>query len=214
MRKGTHMKRILKLSVAAVALSIGTTAAMAADLGGAPTPPYTPAPNYDQAFNWTGPYAGVLAGYGWSNFRDGGTTGSGWLAGGYLGYNVQTPDNWVYGIEADAMWTGIAGSNFNNDRINYLATLRPRFGYAFGDFLLYGTGGLAVAGVTVARRHAGFEYPHWLDRRRRRRSGTDEERGRPRRVQLRLAQFDRATANGVTAAPTASIVKAGIGFKF
>jgi outer membrane immunogenic protein len=208
------MKRILKLGVAAVALSIGGTAAMAADLGGAPTPPpYTPAPNYDQSFNWTGPYAGLLAGYGWTDFRDGGTTGSGWLAGGYIGYNIQSPANWVYGIEADAMWSGISGNNLNTDSIDYLATLRPRIGYAFGDFMLYGTGGLAVAGVTTtsgstaSATHVGWTVGGGVEA-----ALTSNIVGRVEYNYVDLGS--QSYSNGVTAAPTASIVKAGIGFKF
>lgn len=207
------MKRILKLGAAAVALSLGATAAMAADLGGAPTPPYAPAPEYNPAFSWTGPYAGLLAGYGWANFNDGGTTGAGWLAGGYVGYNVQGPSNWVYGLEADAMWSGIAGSNLNSDRINYLATLRPRIGYAFGDFLLYGTGGLAVGGVTTnnggaaSATHVGWTAGAGIEA-----ALTSNLVGR---VEYNYVDLGSKTySNGVTAAPTASIVKAGIGFKF
>jgi len=207
------MKRILKLGVAAVALSIVGTAAMAADFGGAPTPPYAPAPNYDQAFNWTGPYAGVLAGYGWTNFNDGGTTGSGWLAGGYVGYNIQSPSNWVYGIEADAMWSGISGNNFNTDSIDYLATLRPRLGYAFGDFLLYGTGGLAVGGVTTnngaaaSATHVGWTVGAGVEA-----ALTSNIVGR---IEYNYVNLGSQTyGNTVTAAPTANIVKAGIGFKF
>jgi outer membrane immunogenic protein len=206
------MKRILKLGVAAVALSIGSGAAMAADFG-APAAPAVPAPAYNPAFSWTGAYAGILAGYGWANFRDGGTTGAGAIAGGYLGYNVQTPDNWVYGIEADGMWSGIAGNNFNSDRINYLSTVRGRLGYAFGDFLLYGTGGVAVAGVTTndgasaSQTHVG-----WV-------AGAGVEAALTSNVVARVEYNyvglnTRNYGNGVTAAPAASIVKAGIGFKF
>jgi outer membrane immunogenic protein len=151
MWKGMRIvNRILKLGAAAVALAIGSTAALAADIG-APAPPYDPPPTYNtSAYNWTGPYAGGLLGYGWANFSDGmGTTGRGWLAGGYLGFNIQTPGNWVYGIEGDAMWSGIGGSNGNTDSLRYLTTLRGRAGYAFGDYLIYGTGGLAVAGGTT-----------------------------------------------------------------
>jgi outer membrane immunogenic protein len=99
----------------------------------------------------------------------------GFLAGGQIGANMQS-GNLVFGIEADASAhidnhdvdeeavfeffsdLGAAGLNdyvgqgfiTREADINWLATIRGRLGFAFGDanqFLLYGTGGVAFAGV-------------------------------------------------------------------
>jgi outer membrane immunogenic protein len=94
---------------------------------------------------------------------------SGPLGGGQLGYNWQH-GHFVVGVEADIDAAGIEG-NFiespiiqNNNtpfpgtganqnrilvhqRTDAISTIRPRIGFAFGRFLLYGTGGLAIAHV-------------------------------------------------------------------
>ena len=78
--------------------------------------------------------------------------------GGLLGYNFQW-SCWVVGIEASGgyLWArnandtgGFFPSGFDELRVStsfkthYLATLAPRIGYAWGRFLPYITGGLAV----------------------------------------------------------------------
>jgi outer membrane immunogenic protein len=100
----------------------------------------------------------------------------GLLAGGQIGVNWQS-GNLVFGIEADAsahidddnadeeaafeFFSGLdditglfdpVGQGFitREADVNWLATIRGRLGFAFGDanqFLLYGTGGVAFAGV-------------------------------------------------------------------
>ena len=210
------MTRLWKLGAAVVALGFGSTAALAADIGG-PAPPYSPLPTYQEsAYNWTGPYWGGLLGYGRANFRDGAaTTGRGWLAGGYLGYNIQTPGNWVYGLEGDAMWSGIGGSNGNVAGLDYLTTLRARAGYAMGDFLIYGTGGLAVAGGTTigpgptqrSATHVGWTAGAGIE--------AALTRNITGRVEYNYVDLNtRNYGNGVTAAPNAGIIRLGLGFKF
>ncbi len=67
-------------------------------------------------FNWTGWYAGLHAGYGWGNVTisdlEENNKMRGWLAGGQLGYNVQT-GSWVWGAEIDGAWTGIEVTDTN-----------------------------------------------------------------------------------------------------
>jgi outer membrane immunogenic protein len=58
------------------------------------------------------------------------------LGGLHVGYNIQD-ENLVYGIEADISF---------GDRIDYLASLRGRLGYAFNELLIYATAGVAFAG--------------------------------------------------------------------
>jgi outer membrane immunogenic protein len=83
---------------------------------------------------------------------------SGFTGGGQIGYNYQI-DKWVLGIEADFSYFGLRdsrtdtapfpflGGTFtttNSVKTDWLATVRPRLGYAFNRTLLYVTGGLAA----------------------------------------------------------------------
>jgi outer membrane immunogenic protein len=85
-------------------------------------------------FTWTGFYAGVQAGYGWSNgdvdtvgtpsdptvpgavasakaaTLDFDTRAKGFLGGGTLGYNVQT-GQFVWGVETDLSWADVKGTS-------------------------------------------------------------------------------------------------------
>src|SRR3954463_5026811 len=67
-------------------------------------------------YNWTGFYAGLNAGYGWGRQTTtfgGIAAGSiseradGFIGGGQIGYNWQTPANWVFGVEADIQGSGM-----------------------------------------------------------------------------------------------------------
>ncbi len=60
------------------------------------------------------------------------------VGGVHVGYNFQQ-GHLVFGIEGDA--------TFGIDNIDYLASVRGRLGYSFGDFLVYGTGGVAFIGM-------------------------------------------------------------------
>jgi len=86
------------------------------------------------------------------------------LAGGQFGYNYQV-GSVVFGFEADVSWLNHADSfNFSGAKtvafedfvysetlrakLEYMGTLRGRFGYAVGQFLPYVTGGFAWGHVT------------------------------------------------------------------
>ncbi len=120
----------------ALALSLGAMhTASAADMP-AKAPVYK-APMMAPAYNWSGWYAGVNAGFGWQTndavafspanaatvvyFTGGAVPGSvstgnsgGGLFGGQIGYNWQWTPNWVAGIEADLDWAGLKGSGAVN----------------------------------------------------------------------------------------------------
>ena len=109
---------------------------------------------------WSGLYFGGHFGYGGGGFGPGtnpahneavifpsSVTG---LIGGYqVGYNHQLPNNVVLGIEGDMTFfspidlNATAAAPFNTT-LNYVSTVRGRLGYAFGNFVPYITGGLAV----------------------------------------------------------------------
>lgn len=118
------------------------------------------------AYDWSGFYAGVNAGYAWGETE--GTDINGWLdfpdykssltadgdgltAGGQLGYNMQS-DSLVFGVEADLSYLDVSGSETSSIASDnhvvsddgYLGTLRARLGFAADRLLIYGTGGLAA----------------------------------------------------------------------
>jgi outer membrane immunogenic protein len=123
------------------------------------------------AYNWTGAYVGGQLGYSWgdSRFNDGASSNTfdidGFLGGVTLGYNYQFNPHWVAGVETDFSFADIDGSfgpgNLGQPggalwgcfpgscvtEVKWFATARARLGYAFGNVLLYGTGGLAVGRV-------------------------------------------------------------------
>jgi outer membrane immunogenic protein len=86
----------------------------------------------------------------------------GWVAGGQVGYNWQA-NRFVFGIELDLQATGQDGSStfcstaacgtgsllvVASHELNWFGTARLRAGFLLTDtFLLYATGGLAVADV-------------------------------------------------------------------
>ena len=139
-------------------------------------------------FNWGGIYVGANGGYGFGTSSWSApaitsatlnspavATGSfnlrGMLAGGTLGLNLQA-DAFVFGVEADGDWTNLIGNGSSANgycslatvgatcetKSPIFATLRARFGYAFGRVLVYGTGGVADAKV-----QAGFNPPASFD---------------------------------------------------
>ena len=104
-------------------------------------------------YNWTGIYVGVHAGYGGGMKDWGGINflAHGALAGGTVGVNQQI-GNWVIGVEADALWSGIKGSrdeviaipfsvsNFTAtiaSKIDAVATIAARLGFAQDRWLVY-----------------------------------------------------------------------------
>src|SRR5690606_20911356 len=103
--------------------------------------------------NWSGIYLGVLLGYsfGDADFQGGPSVDiDGFDGGVYAGYNFQF-DNFVLGLEGDALLSGVEGSGggYNLEQ-NWSGSLRARAGYSLESFLLYGTGGLAVAGFEAS----------------------------------------------------------------
>jgi len=115
-------------------------------------------------YDWTGAYVGINAGAAWGrtpwtsvpDATNGTTSVSGALVGGTLGYNLQTREPFVLGVETDLAWANIRGtvppfSCAPNCEIkaSWLATARLRFGYAFDTILPYVTAGVAIARLTA-----------------------------------------------------------------
>jgi len=142
-------------------------AAYAADLGGAPRRSIKDDPiPYAPVRSWTGLYVGTHAGYAWSDndwqdaLGSSSHEGSGWLAGGQIGYNWQL-NQLVIGAEADASSTWVdgsascAGGGTCSQSYNWLASVRGRAGVAVNEnrTLLYGTAGFAWAITLVNMRN-------------------------------------------------------------
>ena len=98
------MRKFILTTFAAPALFVSS--AIAADL---PRRSYAPSPQpsysapVQTAYNWTGFYAGVNAGYAWGSFGDVGNVSfgkpSGFTLGGTAGYNHQFNNGFVLGAE-------------------------------------------------------------------------------------------------------------------
>lgn len=176
-------RKILKCTVLGpVCAVIFSGAVSAADLysggGSLKDAPYAPAPN------WTGFYAGVNGGYGWSVWDDqfswdgtaegygsfSGARSDGGFGGGQIGYNWQSPSaNFLIGVEADFQGADIGldvqdrMGIIDKTQIDWFGTVRGRLGYAAGNALLYFTGGFAYGNIdtSVDLRHVGFGYGYY-----------------------------------------------------
>jgi outer membrane immunogenic protein len=152
------MVRTGKNTLAAVVLAISTTATMAGDKGDF----WREAPG----LNWAGLYAGATIGYSWGESTqkydragDHGTASlepDGAAGSALLGYNWMVSDQFMLGLEGDVGVLGVSqgattvfdGHVWSSEFGPFLSTLRGRAGYAFGNALVYATGGLALATIT------------------------------------------------------------------
>ncbi|WP_342108315.1 outer membrane beta-barrel protein [Methylobacterium sp. SI9] len=163
--------------------------ALAADLPRAPGPdPVKPDLALSPPVTWSGPYAGLFAGYGalgsatrfLCTDQAGGAVGDcpilpsrhasdgSFIGGGEIGYTWQAPFGLVAGAAADYQFTRLWGygrqqgdfstaggasipdsvANFGQ-RLDDLATVRGRLGFALDRTLVYATAGLAVGNVRI-----------------------------------------------------------------
>ncbi len=160
------------------ALLAGSTLAVAAPAFAADLPEPIPAAPIAEApvataFDWTGAYVGAAVGYGWGTTDIRTDTGrtkrdtDGFTGSLYAGYNYAVTPNWIVGAETDVSLAG--GDDFNVGRTrvetetSFMGTARARVGYAFDNFLVYGTGGLAYGqgkakfnGGSDDNLHVGF----------------------------------------------------------
>jgi outer membrane immunogenic protein len=163
--EGLNMKsRLIHLGLAIAALLAAPLAAQAADLG--PAPAYK-APAYvaPSVATWSGFYVGLNTGYGfgtstWTGAVPVTLSPKGWLAGGTIGYNIQT-GSWVWGLEADWDWSNqkaskACGGNTCSFEDKWFATTRGRIGYGgWNSFMPYITGGAAFANDRASNSGSG-----------------------------------------------------------
>ncbi|WP_342162608.1 outer membrane protein [Methylobacterium sp. SD21] len=172
------MRHVFKAALSGAAAMSFAVAAQAADLPRQAPPPPPPAL---PVFTWTGFYAGVNAGYGFSTgsggFTDptygtatGGGRSGGFAGGGQVGYNYQfTPGSgFVIGVETDIQGAAfgkadaayIGGTPYYSIRpsLDYFGTVRGRVGYAFDRVMIYGTGGFAYGGGSLPAAASAYPY--------------------------------------------------------
>jgi outer membrane immunogenic protein len=143
----------------------------------APAPAYTPPPRrdlgrpvyqtpYDAPALWAGAYMGAHLGYGAGKTSVaapgyGTTNPKGGFGGLHGGYNWQT-GNIVFGVEGDLdlSWmdssTAFSSGNTLTSHPGWASSLRGRGGYAFNNFLIYGTVGLALTNTNVTLQQPGL----------------------------------------------------------
>jgi outer membrane immunogenic protein len=153
-----------------IATSAGFAAAAAAVPGAQAADMPIKAPRYvEPAANWAGWYIGAHAGAAWQQTQtdsvfDTGTYGligqgntsaskTGFIGGGQIGYNWQH-GNFVFGLEGDisgltSKTSAHLGGTYGvlDSKIQWLSTVRSRFGLAVGDTMAYMTAGVAFGGV-------------------------------------------------------------------
>lgn len=152
------------LSACALVFALPLTTAYGADL--APRRPVIVPPIQQTSYDWTGYYAGVIAGTGryWDHAVEyytatGAATGvaygyhqTGASFGGRIGANYQY-GSIVVGAEADLEVARLGGIFYDppigsgNDLYELQGSLRGRLGFAWDRVLIYGTGGLAFARI-------------------------------------------------------------------
>ncbi len=157
----------MKLFLTSVAAaSLAASSAIAADLPSRKIAPVAPVMTVAPVFSWTGIYAGVNGGYGFSangskvkssvhaarSFRS--EHKGGFVGGGQLGYNYQI-GSVVVGLETDINYADLRqrasiGRYDARTRVNWFGTVRPRIGFLPTERLMvYGTGGLAYGDVST-----------------------------------------------------------------
>ncbi|OCC03638.1 hypothetical protein BA190_18095 [Labrys sp. WJW] len=169
-------------TVMAAALFAGS--ASAADLAPQAAEPVAPVATL---YDWTGPYVGLHAGYGWGReddnqshlFSENGPVATnvadkfnmnGFVGGAHAGYNYQI-DQFVIGGEADIDYTDLKGSHLYSYsggsvtgrlqmKSEWQGSLRVRAGYAIDNILLYATGGVAFANGKLSDRGQSFGTPY------------------------------------------------------
>ena len=161
------MKKLLLSGAAFAALIAGPAVAVAADLS---RPIYKALPPPMPMFSWTGCYIGgsVGGGYAWTEntnavnttaFGDFGpgqgyaNHASGFAGGGQLGCNYQV-SNFVIGVEGSYLGASIksdyvspfgGGDDVYTNKIDGIASVAARFGWAFDNWLFYTKAGWAAA---------------------------------------------------------------------
>jgi outer membrane immunogenic protein len=151
------MRNFLAATAAVSAMLTMSIGANAADLPVRPAP----APVYAlPPYSWAGFYVGGNIGGAWTHttITDNITGASldtrglnGFIGGGQLGYNFQTANNFVFGVEGTFDWSSLdrtsntvatpRGALQATFSTPWIASVAARFGYAWDRYLIYGKAG-------------------------------------------------------------------------
>ncbi|GHC68701.1 outer membrane protein [Limoniibacter endophyticus] len=138
------------VSATIAALGLSVAAASAADVvyDAPPAPPAAPVEVAPVA-SWGGAYLGAQGGYGFSGDADlpgVGIETDGFVGGVFGGYNWETGNGLVYGIEADVNYSDVSGGAAGiQAKSGVDGALRARIGSAVTpDVLVYAAGGVAA----------------------------------------------------------------------
>jgi outer membrane immunogenic protein len=132
-------RRVSTLLAAGSIFGASATIALAADLPS--SNPYYDNSVSSAVYDWTGPYVGAHVGYGWGSADA--IDMSGFVGGVQGGYNIQS-NQFVMGLEGDIGLANIdKTSGSTRASIDTLGSVRARAGFAFDQFLVYGTGGFS-----------------------------------------------------------------------
>ena len=166
--------RTICFAIGGLSALLCSTLVHAADLAPQAVEPVAPAYT---PYDWSGPYIGVHAGYGWGREDDNQSRlftniparvaadkfdMNGFVGGAHAGYNYQI-DQFVIGGEADIDYADLKGSHpysylggFATGRLQmkseWQGSVRLRAGYAIDNLLLYATGGIAFANGKLSDR--------------------------------------------------------------
>lgn len=113
---------------------------------------------------WTGFVVAPYFGYETTYLKGAGSAGlsdpSGWRIGGELDYDYQF-GNIVVGVAADAFYTwydsnGTGAQSAISTRMHDYEAVRGRLGYAFGRWMIFGTGGVAFGDLEISNAATGI----------------------------------------------------------
>lgn len=161
----------VRFAIGGLAALLSTTSVYAADLAMKPVEPEAPVVT---PYDWTGPYLGLHAGYGWGSEKDDQSRLfpvrqpqvpgdnfdiNGFIGGAHLGYNYQI-NQFVLGAEADIDFADLDGSqrySYQSGTVtgtiglhsDVQGSARLRAGFAIDNLLLYVTGGVALANAEL-----------------------------------------------------------------
>jgi len=217
------MKTIIRSGVAAAALLVAAPA-FAADIA-QPYPTKAPEAVFvEPVFTWTGFYIGANAGYAWgtgegaldSELLD--LSPDGFIGGGQIGFNYQLGNNVVVGVEADFQGGDVKDSAYGvQSQLDYFGTVRARLGYAMDNVMPYVTGGLAwgknevrneVLGLKSDSTSVGWTVGGGLEY-----AFNNNWTVKGEYLYMDLGE-DYYDSIGLDAGLSASIVRAGINYKF
>lgn len=166
----------MRAIIALAAFLCAANFAWAADLPVAPAPqaPAVYLPPAPPPYSWTGIYFGVNGGGTFAHASDtatitgglaaGSASGSGsangGVFGGQIGFNYQI-NQLVLGMEGDFDWSSVSSTSTfgilsETSKVDWLATIRGRAGFAIDRVMIYGTGGVAFVPTSDNVTATGF----------------------------------------------------------